>query len=103
MTRPCSSRNRYTPGSIGIVPGAGRYVDGSGTGSRLVSRADASADVGAMDPTSAPRTEGASYGKQSIQPDCVAKQPSAPVSPLQLRCIAVDLGKQALLAEIVKE
>lgn len=25
------SRNRYTPGPSGIVPGAGRYVDGSAT------------------------------------------------------------------------
>src|SRR5829696_4925906 len=35
MTRPRSFRNRYTPGWSGIVPGGGRYVDGSGTGARV--------------------------------------------------------------------
>src|SRR3954452_15837896 len=40
MTRPCSSRNRYTPGSTGMAPGAGRYVDGSATSSTLRSGAD---------------------------------------------------------------
>src|SRR6478609_4091517 len=32
MTRPTWSRNRWTPGSTGISPGRGRYVDGSATG-----------------------------------------------------------------------
>src|SRR5688572_33149142 len=32
MTRPSRSRKRYTPGSVGISHGRGRYVDGSATG-----------------------------------------------------------------------
>src|SRR3954468_19323088 len=29
MTRPFSSEKRYTPGASGMLPGAGRYVEGS--------------------------------------------------------------------------
>src|SRR4029450_6909651 len=40
MTRPLGSRNRYTPGDSGMLPTAGRYVDGAAMGPRLCRGAD---------------------------------------------------------------